>query len=338
MNISELLGVIMASLSLTISALFVMKCRNSGKFYPFAAAGWIFLSIHAILRVAGVPAPLREVLTYLFALSISLYIVLNAVEFNPQSARLLWMYMLIPLSHVLYRVVKYAGVKLPVGVGGIAGDSGMMLLITAYIAYVTFKRVILPLSLLPIGTVLLFYKVLPGTPLGFSLMAFGITVFAIATVRVMSLRLFKGGRVPEVETTGLVLVEDRTLKSLLEKYRDAPLLLLTRKDGEFPKNWSVFKVSSVSSGNSIPPTALEKLRHIIVQYLVEAKKSGSRGLVVIDCLDFLLLYNDKLAVLKFLGDVRDHAIVNDGVVFVAVSESIDEHMRRLIEKLSDGRV
>ena len=117
MNISEVLGIVMASLSLTISALFILKCRDSGRFYPFAAAGWIFLALHAVLRVAGFPVSLREVLTYPFALSISLYIVLNAVEFNPQITRLLWMYMLIPTSHILYRIINYAGVNPPVCVG-----------------------------------------------------------------------------------------------------------------------------------------------------------------------------------------------------------------------------
>jgi len=338
MNISEVLGIVMASLSLTISALFFLKCRDCGRFCPLAVVGWIFLALHAILRVAGVSAFLREVLTYLFALSISLYIVLNAVEFNPQSARLMWMYMLTPVSHLFYRVVKYAGVNLPVGVGGIAGDSGVMLLITAYVSYVTFRRAILSLSLIPIGLVLFFYKVVQGTPVGFSLMAFGITVFALATVRVVSLRLFKGGRVPEVETTGLVLVDEMKLKSLLDKYRGSPVLFLTRREGEFPENWSVFRLSSVPLRNSIPPTALERLRHVIVKYLVEAKKSGSRGLVVLDCLDFLILHNEGVAVLKFLGDVRDHAVVNDGVIFVVVSGSMDEHTRRLLEKLSDGKI
>ena len=338
METSIVLGLGIAAISAAISAVLLVKCRSSGRSYPFAVAGWVFLAIHSILRAIGVPIFLREILIYLFALSITLHVLTNIIELRPENARLLWTYTLIPTSHVFYRILEHSSINLPAGVGGIAGDSGVMLLITAYISYVTFRRVLLSIPLVPIGIVLLFYKVLQGTLLGFSLMAFGITVFALATVHAMRVRLFKGGTVPEVETTGLVLVEGKKLKSLLEKYRNSSILLLTREEGEFPENWSVFRVSAVPFGNSIPPTALEKLRHVIVQYLLEARKSGSRGVVVIDCLDFLLLYNDRLAVLKFLGDVRDHAIVNDGVVFVGLSESVDEQTRRLLENLSDGKI
>ncbi|GAB6136051.1 DUF835 domain-containing protein [Thermococcus prieurii] len=302
-----------------------------------ASAGWAFLCVHVVLRILGHPS-FAEVFLYFFALGVSLYVVLLVIEMHPSKTSLFALYLLVPVSHVVYRIIGVLGYKVPKGVGGIASDSGVMLLITAYVAYRVFKRPWLSLSMIPVAVVFLGYKVLRGTFLGLSLMAVGAVVFSIATIRVTREGLFKGGKAPEVETKGLVLVEGRNLKSILDKYRDSPVLLLTREEGEFPENWSVFRVSTVPFENSIPPTALEKIRHLIVQYLLEAKKSGFRGLVVIDCLDFLLLYNDKLAVLKFLGDVRDHAMVNDGVVFVGLSESVDEHTRRLIEKLSDERL
>ncbi|CAI1492097.1 Putative membrane protein, conserved [Thermococcus nautili] len=336
-QVVEIESVMLAVSLVTFGYLFARALRERSPALLSASFGWAFLSFHVFLRVSGYPS-LAEAFLYFFALGVSLYVVILVREMYPSKTALFALYLLTPVSHVVYRLMEVMGYPIPKGVGGIASDSGVMLLVTAYIAYRTFKRPLLSLSVVPVAVVFLAYKALRGTLIGFGLMTLGALVFSIATIRVTSSGLFKGGSVPDVEVTGLVLVESRKLKSILDKYSESPILLITRSEGSFPGGWSVFRVSTVPFENSISPTALERLRHIIVQYLVEAKKSGSRGLVVIDCLDFLLLYNDRLAVLKFLGDVRDHAIVNDGVVFVALGESIDEHTRRLLEKLSDGRV
>ncbi|NJE49118.1 DUF835 domain-containing protein [Thermococcus sp. 9N3] len=339
MDMGALLGVIMAGLSFTISALLFIRCRSSGRFYAFAAVGWGFFGVHAILRTIGVPVPLREILTYFFALFVSLYVILNVLAFHPEKARMLWMYTLIPTSHIFYRLLSYAGVKLPAKIGGLAGDSGVMLLITAYISYVAFRRAILSLPLIPMGVVLFFYKILQGTPLGFSLMAIGTVVFAVATIRVMSLRLFKGSgsEVHIGDSERLVLVESSRLGEVLRKYREYPILLITRRVEDYPEIWTVFYLTAVDAPNSVQPTSLERLRHFIVRYLNEARLAGSKGVVVIDGFEYLRLYNDTKTLLKFLADLRDHAIANGGVVFVGVSkDSWEDKEFTMLSKMTDG--
>jgi len=329
---------VMLAVSLVTSGYLLIRALRERSLALFSASvGWAFLFVHVFIRLF-VDQAVAEAFLYFFALGVSLYVVLLIKEMYPTKTYLFALYMLTPVSHVIYRFLEVFGYSIPKGIGGIANDSGIMLLVTAYIAYRAFRKPLLSISVVPVAVVFLAYKALRGTLVGLGLMTLGALVFSIATIRVTSMGLFKGGSVPEVDVTGLVIVDTRKLKSLFEKYRDSPVLLITREEGEFPENWSVFRISAVPFENSIPPTALERLRHIIVQYLVEAEKSGGRGLVIIDCLDFLFLYNDRLTVLKFLGDVRDHAIVHEGVVFVAVGDSIDAHTRRLIEKLSDGKV
>ncbi|EEB73808.1 DUF835 domain-containing protein [Thermococcus sp. AM4] len=339
MDTSMLLAITMACLSTAISVLFLIKCRDSGRYYHFAAIGWAFFAIHAILRAGGVPVALREILTYLFALFVSLYLILNVLEFDPESARLLWMYMLIPTSHIFYRLLSYAGVRLVPRIGGIAGDSGIMLLITAYVTYVTFRRAILSFPLIPMAIALLFYKVIQGTPIGFALMSFGTIVFAISTIRVMGLRLFKGSGLKKPSTgdmKGLFLIEQSRLEKLLDEYREYPLLLITRKRDEYPQQWTVFYLTSVDTSGSINPTALERLRHLVVRYLTEARTAGSQGIVVIDGVDYLRLYNEDKVLLKFLADLRDHAIVNNGIVFLALPEgTLNPKELAVLERISD---
>ncbi len=301
----------------------------------FASIGWAFLSFHVLLRILGYFS-LAETFLYFFALGFSLYVVSLIRDMYPSKTHLFALYLLTPASHVVFRFMSSLGYQIQHGLGGIAGDSGVILLITGYIAYRTFKKLLLSLSVVPIAVVFLLYKALSGTLVGLVLMALGAVVFSVATIRVTASGLFKGGETPEVSGRGLVIVKD--IQFIPDKYRNSPVFLITRRVREYPSHWSVFRILTVPAESSVSPTALEKLRHLIVKYLVEARRKGSKGLVVIDCIDFLLLYNDRLAVLKFLSDIRDHAVINDGVIYVALDSSIDERTRRLIENLSDGEI
>jgi len=333
------LEILMALIGIGIAGYLLFNYSRSGsKSLIVAAVGWGLLSLQSILKMLGFGAPVREFFIYGFALMISAYVVLNVMEDYPEKAKFFALYMLIPMSHVLYRSLEHAGIKLPPGIGGLAGDSGIMLLVTAYISYRTFGKITLAVSFLPMASVLLFYKLLQGTYVGFALMTIGALIFAVGTLKMIRIQLFKGqGAKKEANGfMGLVLADYTHLNELKVKYSDYPVLLITRERAEYPSLWTVFYLTTVAERNSIPPTSLEKLRHVIVQYLREARSKGSTGVVLMEGFEYLHLYNSETALLKFLSDIRDHAIATGGVIFLALSrDALGPRELAVLERISD---
>lgn len=76
--------------------------------------------------------------------------------------------------------------------------------------------------------------------------------------------------------------------------------------------WRVLPVSQV---NGVPPTELHRLLHEAVQYLRERFE----GTVVLDCLEYLVLYNGFESVVRFLHDLRDYVILYGGRLYIVTS-------------------
>ncbi|WP_052696180.1 DUF835 domain-containing protein [Palaeococcus ferrophilus] len=81
------------------------------------------------------------------------------------------------------------------------------------------------------------------------------------------------------------------------------------------EGWRVLPVSQV---NGIPPTELHKLLHEAVQYLRERFE----GTVVLDCLEYLVLYNGFESVVRFLHDLKDYVILYGGRLYIVTSPGV----------------
>lgn len=91
-----------------------------------------------------------------------------------------------------------------------------------------------------------------------------------------------------------------------------PHALLFSRRAEDISGWRVLPVSLV---RGISPTDLHRLLQEAIDYL-----HGNPGsAVVIDCLEYLVLYNGLKSVLKFLHDLRDHVILHGGRLYVITS-------------------
>jgi hypothetical protein len=79
----------------------------------------------------------------------------------------------------------------------------------------------------------------------------------------------------------------------------------------------------------IPPTALHVIQDQAIRFITE--KGGS--IIVIDCLEYLLIYNDFKAVFKFLVNLKDYVLTMGKTLMLFVEESaIDERQRALLLK------
>ncbi|ASJ01414.1 DUF835 domain-containing protein [Thermococcus gorgonarius] len=80
-------------------------------------------------------------------------------------------------------------------------------------------------------------------------------------------------------------------------------------------------------GKGIPPTALHVMQDEAIRFISE--KNGS--IVVIDCLEYLLIYNDFPAVFKFLINLKDIIVSSRKALIVFVDENaLDEKQKALL--------
>jgi len=70
----------------------------------------------------------------------------------------------------------------------------------------------------------------------------------------------------------------------------------------------------------ISPTNLAYISHLVSEYFREAKERGTEGIVVIDCPEYLAMYNGFESIAEFLASLKDFALANNGVLFVVIDE------------------
>jgi len=92
-------------------------------------------------------------------------------------------------------------------------------------------------------------------------------------------------------------------------------LIVTRPGNGVPDRWK--RVLVASAAGFLGPRELPKLREVIVNYL--RNKPG--GAVVIDCPEYLAVYNGFTALMRFLHAIRDYAILYKGKVYLITGET-----------------
>ncbi|ASA78422.1 DUF835 domain-containing protein [Thermococcus sp. 5-4] len=99
---------------------------------------------------------------------------------------------------------------------------------------------------------------------------------------------------------------------------EVPALVVTRspwKYKEFCESAQTLWITQASE-SGVGPTKL----HVILDSAVKFLQSGGR-LVVIDCLEVLILYNDFHSVFRFLSTLRDYAVEAGSTVLLIVGRS-----------------
>ncbi|ACS32774.1 DUF835 domain-containing protein [Thermococcus gammatolerans] len=82
-----------------------------------------------------------------------------------------------------------------------------------------------------------------------------------------------------------------------------------------------------ATDQGISPTKL----HVIQEHALKFIRKNPNAIVLIDCLEYLLLYNDFAAVYKFLINLKDYLIPAGAALIVIVDESaLDERQRALL--------
>ncbi|ACS33987.1 DUF835 domain-containing protein [Thermococcus gammatolerans] len=183
-------------------------------------------------------------------------------------------------------------------------------------------------------------------PIGFMLSASLIVLMTTAMVKIMRSESFR--RIPlqelpqEPETeleSPVAILHPEELQKIKEEFKDFPVLAFLRNTRDVPEAWRVyFMTTAPLSGErekTIGPTELPRIGEIIYRYLQEMKSKNLRGVVLFDCIEYLLVYNSQESLLKFLAKVRDFVVMSNGFLILAVDpRGVEPHfiaqLRRIL--------
>lgn len=118
---------------------------------------------------------------------------------------------------------------------------------------------------------------------------------------------------------GAKLISPKEYEQIKENLRDYPVLAFVRSLN-IPKKWNAYYLSTEEREGRLSPTNLAYMAQMISEYFREAKKKGLEGVVVIDCLEYLSMYNGFESIAKFLAALKDFALINEGVLLVVIEE------------------
>ncbi|AIF68919.1 hypothetical protein PAP_02445 [Palaeococcus pacificus DY20341] len=131
---------------------------------------------------------------------------------------------------------------------------------------------------------------------------------------------FKGKvRVKVQLKPGTRFVSSEEYNEIKEELKDFPVLAFVR-NLNVPEAWRKYFITNTQGKDTISPTNLPYMLELANKYLREGREKGIRGVVVIDCLEYLVVYNNFETIVRFLSTLRDFALINDGVVVIALDE------------------
>ncbi|AEC51563.1 hypothetical protein PNA2_0647 [Pyrococcus sp. NA2] len=118
---------------------------------------------------------------------------------------------------------------------------------------------------------------------------------------------------------GVFLVRDlKKLEGTLVLFSRAgyKVLMVTRAP---PGKLNVEKhvwISRVEGG--VSPTDLHRILNIVLEFLAKNKKT----IVIIDCMDYLLMYNSFRSVARFLFTLKDYVLLSSGILILYANEGL----------------
>ncbi|WP_158508409.1 DUF835 domain-containing protein [Thermococcus barophilus] len=131
----------------------------------------------------------------------------------------------------------------------------------------------------------------------------------------------------------VVFSKDRLI-DVIEMVKDikSPTLVITRS----PHIYESMKTENLITtwvtqvpGKGIPPTAL----HVIGDMAIKFAEENKNATVIIDCIEYLILYNDFKAVFKFLVNIKDYLMVKNATLIIfADRDSLSQSEISLILK------
>lgn len=115
------------------------------------------------------------------------------------------------------------------------------------------------------------------------------------------------------------------------KESKAPSLIFTRSLQLYEpvKNFAAIVWVTQATDKGVAPTKL----HIIQDMAIRFSRENRNALVIIDCLEYLLLYNEFASLFKFLTSLKDYLLHNGATLIILASEeALSKEQFSLLQK------
>ncbi|ALV62625.1 hypothetical protein ADU37_CDS09260 [Thermococcus sp. 2319x1] len=206
--------------------------------------------------------------------------------------------------------------------------------------YLSTLLVLFGLHLLPVPiSIILGSKIYPIIGSTISLVLILGLVFL--TIRLTSSEEFlrlKTMEIHEVEIeSGVKILNQEEYKKIKEKLKNVPVLAFVRTLNNIPESWTHYFVTTAtkeSDVEAISPMNLERMTELSYKYLKAMEEAGSRGIILIDCLEYLIMYNEFTSVMKFLNKLKDFVVSHKGtLILVAEKDAFEDQQWALLTRL-----
>lgn len=180
--------------------------------------------------------------------------------------------------------------------------------------------------------------------IGFTLSSVLIVFMVWAMVKLTSLEMFlpveKAAPQQINLKPGALIVETDEYNELKEKLREIPVLAFVRDVSDIPEGWECYFVTTVPLQSkfktTVHPTDLAKMTEISHRYFETFAASGRHGVIVIDCLEYLAVYNSWDGLMKFISKLRDFALMNNGTLVIVLDKmSLEDRLYAQLMRLME---
>ncbi|WP_175059275.1 DUF835 domain-containing protein [Thermococcus sp. 2319x1] len=196
------------------------------------------------------------------------------------------------------------------------------------------------LHLLPIPLIYLYPSQL------YPIIGYGISAVLIIAMTFLTIKLTSSGEflrlktmeIHEVEIeSGVKILNQEEYKKIKEKLKNVPVLAFVRTLNNIPESWTHYFVTTAtkeSDVEAISPMNLERMTELSYKYLKAMEEAGSRGIILIDCLEYLIMYNEFTSVIKFLNKLKDFVVSHKGtLILVAEKDAFEDQQWALLTRL-----
>ncbi len=224
-------------------------------------------------------------------------------------------------------------ISLPYGLSGIYIFLAGILTISLSKIYHK-KAMLLAISLMLYGVHEMDYPLLRPVewfaPIGFLLGAtftFMVSYSVIQFVRTERFQEFpKKRRTGKSESgieTGVLIIDEEKYREIKQTLQDTEVLAFLRDLSDIPEKWKVYFITHITGKEfkTISPTNLPKMAELANRYLHSTTKTGQRGIIIIDCLEYLIMYNSFESIVKFLSSLRDFVLMYEGTLILVTNPS-----------------
>ncbi len=330
-------------MSVGIYILHVFHHKKSRKSLLIWAFAWFFAAfsiLFDIIEIHHLNAIFRALSASLFFFGVLILISEEAFYFQTNILYLLAFAPFLLASYVV-AITKTGSIsEWTITIGVSYGISGIYM-ISSGILMLPFSKVykqrakLLAVSFILYGIHIVDYtflrKVSWFAPMGF-LIGTTLTIM-IAYSMIKFVRAGQFQKIPEKEKpkmlaeeleSGILIIDEKKYKEIREMLQDTNVLLLSRDLSNVPERWDIYFITHITGRNirAISPTNLARIVELINRYLRHMKEMKQKGIIIIDCLEYLIMYNSFEAVAKFLSSIRDYIMMYEGTLILVTNPSV----------------